>query len=273
MKLQYHFLKKDIPTDSGEVAVILASGTPSIGKVKNKSALIEIDLENEKISGKMGGYCFTDSPVYKVVEQAIEKKEPLLMRFEKVRKDGVDKNIPMSELTKDMETGRKNINRRCAGVYNFNTNEWVLNPESLSTEKDTDDMKAFPKKTLVVEQDTSNFFETQRPATPINFDKQVDITATYFFVSEQLKDLHLEEKQLRFITQKLIAVTDHIQMLILGVKTIDYKSYSRMRARNFVYHYAEVVSPLSEDTLQEITDWQNGCYLWAKDLLKWTATV
>lgn len=246
---------------------------PYIASVKNNSAKIEIDLENDKISGRMGGYCFVDSPVYTIVEQAIEKKQPLLMRFEKVRKEGVDKNIPMSELTKDMDTARKNINRRCAGVYNFNSNEWVLNPDSIPTDKDTEEMKAFPKKTLVVEQDTSNFFKNKRPATPINFDKQVDITATYFFISEQLKDLHLEEKQLRFVTKKLLAVTDHIQMLILGVKTIDYKSYSRTRARNFVYHYAECVSPLTEDTLQNMSDWQNGCYLWAKDLLKWTATV
>ena len=145
---------------AGEVAVNLAVGETTIEESPNGKAVnVKVKPENAKYG--LSGYVGKSYDLAKVAMEAVEKGAKLLYRFEQRRKPHIDVNIPMAELKPDLQSGKENTLKVLAGIYNFNTGEWLLsNDITAHPDNDTPQLKAFIES--CVAKDTSSFFEAPK---------------------------------------------------------------------------------------------------------------
>ena len=261
---------------NGEVIVEFVSAVPVITP-KGKSYLVE--MKPEHLQFGVSGYVPAESELGEIFRRASETKTVILARFEKHRKKGVDVNIPIEELTANMNIARENINKSFCGVFNKNTNKWDMMGGDFPPENDTEEMiqcvrditKEFEKL------DVDGFFEEKKAPTikSDDFDKsQVVMTLYYTLIDYENKNgFSLDEEQRRAVTVKLLKLCDEIQKVILKSDQVDYRDYSHVRARFLVFSYAEKIEPITPEVLNNINNWLTRCLTKSKHIIEWSETV
>lgn len=255
----------------GEVIVEFASAVPTVTE-KGKSYLIE--MKPSHLQYGISGYVPAESELGKVFKKASENQVVILARFEKARKKGIDINIPIADLTKDMRTAKDSITKGFTGVYNENTGKWVMMGGAFSPENDTPEMLECVNRVTEGKIDVDSFFEETKAQTikPSSFDKsQVLLTLYYSVVDYGLKNgFELSEEQYRTVATKMLKLCDEIQKVILGSDQVDYRDYSHVRARYLVFSYAEKIEPLTADVLNNINGWLSRCLAKSKEIIEWS---
>lgn len=288
MKLTECFLVDKIYNTplNGEISTFFVCGKPEIIATKNpKSFMVKIAIA--LTDNPFSGYLFSDSIIYQLIQKAIETDSYVLLRFEKIRKKNVDINIPILDICKDLNIAKQNINKNVAGIYDFNSNKWILNDTALGKVEDDDEtVKALIEKARSgMSQENINteiFFNTVsntpvevKPVTPKNFDRQNALITFYYFIidCEKKYNYNLDDNQRKVLAKKILDVADNIQKLILNSNQVNYKDYSHTRARFLVFSFEEKIKNLTENELHNIKDWQLSCYNSAKDLIAWTNQI
>lgn len=266
----------------GEVYVTLASGVPSVSTV-GKSNLITVQPSNAKLPIK--GYSLKNGNLEKIIMKAAEDGSQLLMRFEKQRKRGVDNSIPMSELTPDMATARKNVVNSCVGVYDINNKKWIIEGGYSDPNSDGEEAGKFINwicSGAKEEVNLDEFFEKKEAPkatapNPTTFDKQQAVLSIYFWLMscEEKYKFTLKEEGRRSLTVKLLKLTDKLYELLkdTDINHINYGEYTNTRSRFALFKYGEEVNPLNEEAIKQINNWASQCYNYYMDLLQWTKTV
>lgn len=260
----------------GDVIIEFVSAVPTITPT-GKSYKVEMKPEHLKFG--VSGYVPAESELGEIFRRASETKTVILARFEKHRKKGVDVNIPIEELTADMNTARENINKSFCGVYNKNTKKWDMMGGDYSPENDTEEMiKCVESLTREFEKlDVDGFFEEKKAPTikSDNFDRsQVVMTLYYTLIDYENKNgFELTEEHRRAVTTKLLKLCDEIQKAILKSDQVDYRDYSHVRARFLVFSYAEKVEPITPEVINNINGWLTRCLTKSKYIIEWSETV
>ena len=173
---------------AGEVAVNLAVGETTIEESPNGKAInVKVKPENAKYG--LSGYVGKSYDLAKVAMEAEEKGAKLLYRFEQRRKPHIDVNIPMAELKPDLQSGKENTLKVLAGIYNFNTGEWLLsNDITAHPDNDTPQLKAFIES--CVAKDTSTFFEAPKEiVTDDNYKAKQHLLEIFSFLQGKENEL------------------------------------------------------------------------------------
>lgn len=109
-----------------EVVVEVHTGT--IKGVEEMDKVAKITFNGDGLSNPVQGYIQLDDPVLDIIKEAKKTKETVEYRIEIVRKPGIDRSIPMTELRKDMEVARNNVKKIIAGINGTLTKEAVTDP-------------------------------------------------------------------------------------------------------------------------------------------------
>lgn len=73
-----------------------------------------------------------DDPTSDAIAKAQKNNDPLGFRVEIRRKNTIDRGVPISELTKDMETARDSVFRSLAAVRPCDSDEWVCSDKMVT---------------------------------------------------------------------------------------------------------------------------------------------
>lgn len=279
-KLKEFFKSTVINTPTkGEVVTTIVIGVPEIQPSKNPQSA-KVTIKPGRAENGLGGYYIRESNVGKVIEKAADEGHQIIMRVEKIRKDGIDINIPIAELTPDMGTARKNVINSLTGIYDVNNNKWILNGVGHSNpDEDTQEMKDVISVALAGyagEVNVDDFFKpretTPNIPKPIGFDYQNAVTTMYYHVIELEKKYGYELKDdvRKVITKKLIGLADELQKVIRRADVIDYSDYSHTRARFLIFNYETHVSNLDKKAMKDLSKWIKENYEFNKNLLNWT---
>lgn len=258
----------------GDIHVSVASGIPRI--VTNKKGSMKIEVQPSTAQRPIGGYIHEDSIVGKILVKAAEDGHHVLLRTEKQRKKNIAEeklSIPMSELSKDMNSGRENVINAIVGVYNFTDKSWVLSGNEFDPANDPDNLKYAPTKALELGVDPDSFFvEPQvKIPNPKGFDYQQALITIYYYVIQLEKkyEYELKEDMRRNISIKLLALADEIQKVIKQADVVDYRDYSHTRARYLVFNYEEYISNLNKENLKNLGPWLKDALTHSKEILNW----
>lgn len=108
--------------------VIVESHTGTVKAVSELDKVAKVEFLGDGLNRPPHGYIQIDDPVLDIIKEAKKNKETVNYRIEIIRKKGVDRSIPMSELRKDLDTARENVTKIIAGVNGVLTKEAVTNP-------------------------------------------------------------------------------------------------------------------------------------------------
>lgn len=108
--------------------VIVESHTGTVKAVSELDKVAKVEFIGDGLNRPPHGYIQIDDPVLDIIKEAKKNKETVNYRIEIIRKKGVDRSIPMSELRKDLDTARENVTKIIAGVNGVLTKEAVTDP-------------------------------------------------------------------------------------------------------------------------------------------------
>lgn len=126
--------------------VIVESHTGTVKSVTELDKVAKVEFQGDGLTRPVVGYIQMDDPVLDTIKEAKKNKENVTYRIEIVRKKGIDRSIPMSELRKDTETAQVSVRKIVAGINGVLTKEAITDP----TEDDASDgvYKATDRKAL-----------------------------------------------------------------------------------------------------------------------------
>lgn len=222
-----------------------------------------------------------DSSIYNILKEAEERDKNVLMRFERRRKEGYDREI--EELTENMNTGRESLFRVLAAIYNPKNNTWIKS-QNITTipENDPPEVEEWITSWVLPlgEQiSPEEFFEAEKIINKntkkknnnkyFNFNEEQALVTFYCFLIEQEKenDVHLTVEQRKKLSEILLKGANAIQKKFVGF--VDTDDYSHSRARYIIMTLASAAHPLSEETLNEPAKWFKSILEDAEELTNW----
>lgn len=263
-----------VDTPNGDIKVSYASAVPTLQHKKNSNSVM-ISVKPEKATTALHGYTFFDEKISEICGIAEEKGVPVLLRFETVRKSDIDKSISILELTKDIGTAAKSVNKCCSGVYDFNNGKWVLVANASDPDNDPEELKRLINEVKETQVSTDDFFKepaTNRVPDPWILNKQSQLITMYFTVVEYEKKYGytLEEEKRQKIARLLLKLSDEIQKILKGADVVNYKDYSHTKARQIVFSYEGSIKALDNESIKDVKTWCKECLAFAKTLCEWT---
>ena len=109
--------------------VIVESHTGTVKSVTELDKVAKVEFQGDGLTRPVVGYIQMDDPVLDIIKEAKKSKENVAYRIEIVRKKGIDRSIPMSELRKDVDIAQVSVTKIVAGVNGVLTKESVTDPE------------------------------------------------------------------------------------------------------------------------------------------------
>lgn len=260
-----------------EVKVSVASVYPEKIDINEKQGVANCTFKADGAKFPFGGYIAINDPVFKVIEKAHEKSLPLVVRFEKARKKNVDPSLSIEEITATMDIARDNIVRLTVGVFDYNTNKWLLSQEAHTLP--TDDPENISSRILSLNYDANDFFNNSSESKPksVNPNKEKEncenaIVSMYIFIKEQelANGFTLSDEKRRKLAINLVKMANLIQIKANNLSGPVYSDYSHTRARFLLFKWIETTLPLNEETFTDMKKWSNGIIDETVNLWSWS---
>lgn len=198
------------------------------------------------------GFLNDNTPVSNLLKQAKEKDVPICVRFERKRKKNADPTADIADLTKTPELGRENVVWIVAGVFNFNTSEWILTDDAVSNPEEDPDYVM--KEIKSASYNTSGFFESDTPRlqTTDKDWKANHLISMFAYASEHNleNEIGLNTEQLKILAIYMLKAADQLQMKAKGLEAPNYNDYSHTKARGMLFSWMRL-NPLSKDIMTQ----------------------
>lgn len=295
------FITKDGVDANGvraEVKVVMGYGDvvkitdSSEGKTKN----IEFAVRNTKYNPT--GWC-RDAKIQKILEKAQESGEPVHFRIETRRKIGIDRNLPIAEIS-TLEKAKDSIVKSLAAVRLEGEDEWTLGQDAVSR-IDEDPTTGLVSANLQTKEQlqsgrdsgSGNPTNSRRGdfepapyvavwkgeinpgsiavAIPINF-----LTALLEY--ERSSGIEIEKDRRKEIAIDLLKIANRLQKDIyvkkMGVAYggVDLTAGSHTRARALIFEAMRSFFPLTESILkneEEYATWKKSIFNVAYSMWSW----
>lgn len=238
---------------------------------KNNSQNIIISVAGEEY--KHNGYVGENELVFSLLKKAKELNKTVIVRLERKRKKGIDPKEKILDLTKDMDTARKNVIKLTVGVYDENKKEWLLTNEAESDPaKDPSQVKSGIDS---VNYNSNDFFRA--PSTPkVVSNKELNsksdsLVTLYFFLRERANKLELpiNDDLLKEYSKILLSACDYIQTHLFDMKQPVYSDYTYTRTRFLLFNYADHIKDIDGSVLSDVNHFKQ----WAKEFIKQGGTL
>lgn len=282
------FISHDGPDENNiRAEVKVVTGFGNIAAVDpsdaGKSGKVSFAVENTKF--KPAGWAPFDSNVMKIVEEAQKNGEPIFFRLETRRKDSVDREIPINELSKDASTAKDNIHKSLAAVKRSDDEEWTVSPFAVTNmAEDPRTGRAPSANDFSIEElrgtktqgsSAGHSYSSQGEPPPyVTFDREGNLNPgsmavsvllnIYSFVSEYMRDNGLvgtvDERSKFEVTKKLFHISNEAQIAMYGgdESALDLSAGSHTRARALAFEAIKTFYPLDAETMTDSTalaDW------------------
>lgn len=255
--------------------------TVVIGKVKS----IDENGDNSKITVSSApakfdfhGLTNTSETIVKVLKEAQERDHTLVVRFEKKRRAKIDPTKTIAELAPTMDLGRQNVINTCVGVYNVNTEQWILSDEAQTSPND--DPTSILLGIQKAQVSTDGFFDAPVDEAPVQRvprsqanDRANHLLSMFVFLKEKVAEqgFELDDTKVRFFSKNLLNLVDTLQMSLFGLNAPNYTDYSHTRARFLLFSYVDA-NPITEVTLtnkEAYTEWNKAFISYNRELWAW----
>lgn len=287
-----------------EVGVVVGYGDVSEVIKKTQAICPNFTVSNTKFGIK--GWVKKDSEVAKMINKAYAEDKPIYFRVEKARKKGIDRTIPIQELSKGMENARDHINNQLAAVRWNEEDDWTFSDDALTNPAEdpigsrsrpsalsmsAEDLKnSRPAATgntgnnsFVSHYNTSNCFEAPQYMNTNNdgeFNlgslgaKTPALVRKYLLDYCKKNDIDASDDQINRVSVAFVSIANKAQVLVykkVQGKDIeaDMNAPSHSTARSLLYDFCEFSNPL---TVEEFSD-DAALNAWAKSALKSVLTV
>lgn len=278
--LEHSFARDTFKTESkGEVMVMVTCGKV---KVENtgKNNIWKVKTQTNISKYSTGGTFFTGGyeDILNVLQTAQEQDKEVICRYEKVRKEDIDKDIPIADLTVDQMTAKENIYLVFSGIYDVNNGKWILTGQAVTNpDNDTENLKNAVHQALngIREQvDTESFFAKPSKETTngennnVNIVNNTDTTRNknsylldlVFFVKEcETKyDFNFKDNNIRFkVANDILQIIDASYKIIYDDAEVNYSSelYNDLY-ENFI-RYETLFEQLTKENIQNMKDYAN----------------
>lgn len=113
-----------------EVRVRKSTGVVSKIDVNEEKGVANVSFRIEGLKHPIHGWVGTKETVFELAKTAFESKEPVEFRIEAQRKFNIDRQIPIAELTSDMESARESVRNLLVGINGQLSSEAVTHPSN-----------------------------------------------------------------------------------------------------------------------------------------------
>lgn len=219
------------------------------------------------------GFINANTPVADLLKQAQEKDAPVCVRFERKRKKEADPHADIMELTKDTSIAQKNVVWVVSGIFNYNTNEWILTDSAVSNPNE--DPEYVLQEIKAASYSTENFFEGNAPklkTSDLEW-KANHLMSMFTYACEHNKEFEvgLSDEEIKVLAKFMLKSSDLIQMKIKNIREPNYNDYSHTKARGILFSWMRV-NPLTReifDSKPELKKWLNRSLEENKSLVDW----
>lgn len=276
MRLQNGFAEDTIVSSTkGEVRVIVCCGKVELEEEKPGQYKVISNIDGFKYPPSGRFFSKGKEDILKILESANDNGYDMILRFEKVRKKGVDNNIPIEQLVADMGTAKENIFKTFTGIYNIKEDKWIAFGE-VDPSNDTDMLNNVVKGAISGSRESitedsffgggeSNQEEVNTRVTNYVEDKGRDrrtyLAKAFLFVKkcEDKYGFSLKDNEARIkIADELVGIIDNAYKFISGdAGNINYNSYKYEELCEFLIKYEELVDNLNKERLANFKDWRN----------------
>lgn len=129
------FVSYDGPDKDGvraEVKVATGYGNVINLKRSSKGKTQNVTISVEGLKHDLGGWALLDSEMSDLIQEAYDDRFPIYFRIETRRKEGIDRSIPIGELSSTMELAKENVYKSLVGVRREETDEWIMSPHAMT---------------------------------------------------------------------------------------------------------------------------------------------
>lgn len=259
------------PETRTSIAIGKVSQLEDKGK-NNLKAIIKVAGAKYDFSG----FVNDNSAVAGLLKQAKEKDTAICVRFEKKRKKDVDPTSTIEALTKDAGTARDSIVNIVAGVYNFNTSEWILTDDAVSNPSEDPDFvnTELGKASFSTEGFFTSDVKPKLQTTDKDW-KANHLISMFTYASEHNfeNETGLDNKGLKVLATYMLKACDQLQVKAKNLENPNYNDYSHTKARGMLFSWMRV-NPLSKEimgTKGGFSQWITRFLEESIDLWEWAA--
>lgn len=108
--------------------VVVEAHTGTVKEISELDKVAKVSFLGDGLNNPVHGYIQLEDPVLDIIKAAKKSKETVEYRIEIIRKNGVARDVPMSELRETMEKARDNVTKIIAGINGVLTTEARTNP-------------------------------------------------------------------------------------------------------------------------------------------------
>jgi len=160
----------------------------------------------------------------------------------------------------DLQSGKENTLKVLAGIYNFNTGEWLLsNDITAHPDNDTPQLKAFIES--CVAKDTSSFFEAPKEiVTDDNYKAKQHLLEIFSFLQGKENELgfELSLKERLIASTQLLKLIAKVQLINTQQNEVSYGSKTFEDAKKIIFNSLSA-SALTKEDLTAIECPVTGC--------------
>lgn len=298
------FISHDGPDAEGhraEVKVVTGLGMISNKKKSDagKAYNVIFDVDNTQYSSS--GWIPSDSGLMDTINEHEENDEPLYFRIETVRKRGVDRHTPITDLTKK-GVANENVFKSLVGIKVNEEDEWSLTTQA-KTRPDEDpksydggNANDYSKEELdKLKKPTSNnsyssnnnSFEAP-PFKTHNNDGSVNLgsfavgtpMSMFSYVTDyfRAKDEEITAKEAKTLAQILLQISNNAQVKMYDgeIDSPDLTAGSHTRARAVMYEVIRFSHPLTKDLVENKElrkTWSKEVLVETLQMWKWSVAV
>lgn len=266
-----HNGQKIRPNTRTSIAIGKISEIKEAGGKNNLKAVMKVTGAKYDFSG----FINDNTPASKLLKQAHEEGLTICARFERKRKPNADPTADIKDLTKDTSIAKDNVIWIVAGVFNYNTNEWILSDSAVSNPEE-DPSYVLPE-IKAASYTTEGFFEGNAPKlkTTDKDWKANHLVSMYNYASEHNYEnkLNLQPKELKILATYMLTGCDHLQMKMKNISAPNYNDYSHTKARGMLFSWMRT-NPLTVEimtTTGEFNKWMSRFLSENLEIAKWAA--
>lgn len=294
----------DMMKDGVRAEVKVQSGRANVVEIvpssSGRAANIIVQVDGSQY--KMNGWVPKGDPVYEKAVEAERRGEPLDFRIEHIRRDKykgtkevIDRSIPIEELTKDMMSAQKSINKAFAAAKLIDEEEWTFSP-TMKTRMEEDpadgvDIQSMPLEKFTGGQvggradENKQSYDTDTPPyvdldddgniRPGSYAAAVPINILSYVMDENRKNtLSLSDGEQSVIAKTIIRITNDLQNYMYDgeLPKPDLGAYSHTRARAITFQVIENFFPMGKKIVEDkdtLIGWRDEVLQKAQNLWDW----
>lgn len=260
------------------------NGRGYVKEINNsKETNAQIVFKIDSLEYPVAAWAPANSKLVELAAKAQAENFPIEFRIEIRRKDKVDRSIPIMELSKSMESAKKNCHRAIAAVRADETSEWIISRYA-RTRIDEDPTTGSPSaydftpEQLNPQQKTNTPTENNHsystienaPTSILNPNNTINpgshavhhILENYQKTKEYYKtnEIDVDDKIIFNITQVITNTINKLQLSIYNGELItpDPNAPSYKQAQELVFYSLQEFTPLNpvNITPEELTQWE-----------------